>query len=383
MAKQNPASDPVSQAMLAIEDALNLGSETEATSPNSPETVSAPAAAAQPSPPPAPEPIAATPPLSLKAPAPAPRAAEPLLSRQTPAAPPARPASRDGRAALPGEPPPANDDRASVRPIMQALKTRKPSRAPIIAASVLSLAWFVACALYAWQKYAGQPWREALLTPEAGMIALGAIGPILVVFAFAAFARRLYELRLSAASIAQVAMRLAEPETSANENFITLSQAIRRELETLGAGVEKAYNRANELDSMVRAEVTAIERASGESERRIRSLIAELSDQREQIVSHGEQLRAALGGAHEQISSELKAAGEVVTESAQFHRRTHRRVTRRRLAKYRRLDGRARGRDRCAACRPRRSRFTRVSRQSATMSPSAWARRRARAPISS
>ena len=298
MVKQTQASDPVSQAMLAIEDALNLS--TEAETPQAAEPVAAVSA-----PPPAPEPAPAP---ALKIPTPAPKPAEPLL-------PPPRPAARDSRPALPGEPPPANDDRASVRPIMQALKTRKPSRAPIVAATLLSLAWFGACAAYAWQKYAALPWRDALLTPEAGMIAIGAIGPILVVFAFAAFARRLYELRLSAASIAQVAMRLAEPESTANENFVTLSQAIRRELETLGQGVEKAYNRANELDAMVRAEVTAIERASGESERRIRSLIAELSDQREQIVSNGEQLRAALGGAHDRISSELRAAGEVVTES--------------------------------------------------------------------
>ena len=299
MAKQNPASDPVSQAMLAIEDALNLSSEGETAAPAA---VASAAAAAAP-------PEAA----ALKAPATKP--AEPVLPRASAPPPPQARAAREARTPLPGEPPPANDDRASVRPIVQALQVRQPSRASYVAATVLSLLWFGACCAYAYSKFAGEPWRDSLLSPGAALLALGAIGPILVVYAFAAFARRLYELRLSAASIAQVAMRLAEPESTASENFVTLSQAIRRELETLGVGVEKAYSRANELDGLVRSEVTAIERASGESERRIRSLIAELSDQREQILSNGEQLRTALGGAHERITSDLKTAGETIAQT--------------------------------------------------------------------
>ena len=85
---------------------------------------------------------------------------------------------------------------------------------------------------------------------------------------------------MSAASIAQVAMRLAEPEADANEHFVTLSQAIRRELGTLGRGCRKGLFARHELDRCC-ARSFAIDRASGESERRIRSLIAELADQRE------------------------------------------------------------------------------------------------------
>ena len=116
----------------------------------------------------------------------------------------------------------------------------------------------------------------------------GALAPIFIFFGFAALARGLQELRLSAQSIARVAMRLAEPESMANEGFTTLSQAIRREIATLGEGVEKAYQRASELETLLRAEVAALDRSSSESERRIRSLIAELSDQREAIVTNGE-----------------------------------------------------------------------------------------------
>src|SRR5271170_1741396 len=124
MAQNNSASDPVTQAMLAIEDALNLNLE--------PEAISAPAdePAAAPAPPPAPaaSPGSAT----LKAPVAAKSPDSPLLARAGAARPPEPPP------ALPQETPPANDDRAAAGAIVQALQIHRPSQAPIIAAAVLS-----------------------------------------------------------------------------------------------------------------------------------------------------------------------------------------------------------------------------------------------------
>lgn len=144
MAKQNPASDPVSQAMLAIEDALNLGVDPEAVEPEAQKSE------------PAPPPPAAEPAPNLKAPAPSPKPAEPLLPLSAPAKPQRETAKpqRETKTTLPGEPSPANDDRASVRPIVQALQAPQPSRAPFVAATLLSLLWLVACGYFAFTKYA-------------------------------------------------------------------------------------------------------------------------------------------------------------------------------------------------------------------------------------
>ena len=64
--------------------------------------------------------------------------------------------------------------------------------------------------------------------------------------------RRLAELRQSAASIAHVAVRLAEPESMATDQISSLAQAIRREVASLGEGVERAFARAAELETLVR-----------------------------------------------------------------------------------------------------------------------------------
>ena len=56
----------------------------------------------------------------------------------------------------------------------------------------------------------------------------------------AALTRRAQEVRMTARSMMQVAVRLAEPETIATEQMVTLSQAIRREIASMGDGIERA-----------------------------------------------------------------------------------------------------------------------------------------------
>ena len=147
------------------------------------------------------------------------------------------------------------------------------------------------CALYGyqnlWPTISAGPLKETLWRPEAPLLALAALGPIFFMFGFAALSRRLRELRQAARAISQVAVRLAEPETSAGDRITSLSQAIRRELSSMGDGVERAVARAAELETRVKSEVSTLERSYSDSERRIRSLIAEMADQREAIVAGG------------------------------------------------------------------------------------------------
>ena len=63
-------------------------------------------------------------------------------------------------------------------------------------------------------------------------------------------ARRANEMRLTARSMTEVAIRLAEPETVATEQVVSLSQAIRREVASLGDGIERALARASELETI-------------------------------------------------------------------------------------------------------------------------------------
>ena len=161
-----------------------------------------------------------------------------------------------------------------------------------MAAAVAALVWLALCAAYVVLRLPPTEMnlaaaRDALLRPETVLLALAALGPTILLFGFATLARRMQELRVSAGSITRVALRLAEPETAAGEQVATLSQAIRREVASMGDGVERALARAAELETLVRSEVSTLESAYSDSERRIRSLIAEMADQREALDRTG------------------------------------------------------------------------------------------------
>src|SRR4029077_1646478 len=138
------------------------------------------------------------------------------------------------------------------------------------------------------------------------------VGPVIFFLVTAALLRRGQEMRLAARSMTEVAGRPAEPQTLAAGQVVTLSQAIRREVASMGDGIERALARASELETLVRSEVSTMERSYSDNERRIRSLIAEMADQREAIVANGGRVRAAIAGAHQGIASDLDAISDRV-----------------------------------------------------------------------
>jgi hypothetical protein len=109
----------------------------------------------------------------------------------------------------------------------------------------------------------------------------------------------------------EVAVRLAEPETIAAGQMVTLSQAIRREVASMGDGIERALARASELETLVRSEVSNLERSYSDNERRVRSLVDELATERESILTNADRVRGAIALAHDNLSRDLAGASRV------------------------------------------------------------------------
>ena len=125
---------------------------------------------------------------------------------------------------------------------------------------------------------------------------------------------RARELRLIAQSMAEVAMRLAEPETVARELIVNVGQAIRREVAAMGDGVERALARAAELEALVHSEVSALERAYNDNEVRIRGLLEDLAHQRDNLVGQAEQVRNAITSVHLDLSHDISSISDLVAE---------------------------------------------------------------------
>jgi hypothetical protein len=211
--------------------------------------------------------------------------------------------------------PPANDDRDSVGAMLRSLN-RKPSRAPFALAALFSGIWVALAAVYFVTRRAdflghGSLWGR----PDFPLYALAVIGPVIFFVITALLARRAQEMRLTARSMVEIAMRLAEPESIAAEQMVTLSQAIRREIVSMGDGIERALARAGELETLVRSEVSNLERSYSDNERRIRALVEELVSEREAIQVNGERMRSSIGGAHDSFSHELEVASTDLNEN--------------------------------------------------------------------
>ncbi|HYJ43913.1 MAG TPA: hypothetical protein VEW06_05605, partial [Xanthobacteraceae bacterium] len=144
---------------------------------------------------------------------------------------------------------PANDDRESIGQILRTLQ-RRPSRTSYVFASVFAGLWVLAGLVLGWlylPQLQASFGPSGLTAPVLAVLAAAFFVPIVFFYVLAHMAWRSQELRLITQSIAEVAMRLAEPETVARESIVTVGQAIRREVAAMGDGIERALARAAEL----------------------------------------------------------------------------------------------------------------------------------------
>src|SRR5262245_51921256 len=158
----------------------------------------------------------------------------------------------------------ANDDRAGIGQILQTLRHRS-SRTPYLAAAVGGFIWVVGGLAIA--SLYGSEMRGLFAPSGVGLAAIIALAtvllvPVLFFFLLAHMFARAQDMRVIAESMAEVAMRLAQPETIAHESIVTVGQAIRREVAAMGDGVERALARAAELEALVHNEVRSEEHTS-------------------------------------------------------------------------------------------------------------------------
>ena len=217
----------------------------------------------------------------------------------------------------PGAPRPvaANDDRASVGAMLQAMRHRS-TRTPYIIAGVAAFLWIAGGLAIA---YLYGDLAALFATTRIGIAAMVGLAsailvPVIFFFVLAHMFRRSQDMRLVAETMAEVAMRLAHPETAARDQIVNVGQAIRREVTAMGDGVERALARAAELEGLVHNEVSALERAYNDNEVRIRELLKDLTNQRETLVNQAEHVRNAIAGVHLDLSHDISSVGDLVAD---------------------------------------------------------------------
>src|SRR5437588_3113718 len=213
-------------------------------------------------------------------------------------------------------PRPANDDRESIGQILRSLQ-RRAARTSYLLASIFAGVWILGGIGLGWlylPELQAAFGPTGLTAPVLAVLALVYLAPVVFFYMLAHTAWRSQELRLIAQSMAEVAMRMAEPETVARESIVTVGQAIRREVAAMGDGVERALARAAELETLVANEVSALEHAYNDNEVRIRALLQDLGGQRDTLVSQAGQIRDAINSVHLDLGRDVSQISELVAE---------------------------------------------------------------------
>ena len=183
----------------------------------------------------------------------------------------------------------ANDDVPSIGGLIYALE-QKPSTKIFRVAALASALWAVAGIAFGVLSIAPSVTDDAtivslLLHPVTFMTAAGVLAPIAIFWLLALLNWHIASLALKSSTMTEVAIRLAEPDRTAEQSIASLGQAVRRQVSFMNDAVSRALGRAGELEALVHNQVADLERSYEQNERRIRDLIQELSGERHALLN--------------------------------------------------------------------------------------------------
>ena len=192
----------------------------------------------------------------------------------------------------------ANDDAPTIGGLIFALE-QKPSNKPFVYAGIFAGVWgtlgVAITALSIWNELEKGTTLLSLVTSPIMILTVAAIGlPIGVIWFLALLSWRSDELRLRSSTMTEVAVRLAEPDRMAEQAIASLGQNVRRQVSFMNDAVSRALGRAGELEALVHSEVASLDRSYEENEKRIRSLIQELSGERHALLNTSERVAVTL-----------------------------------------------------------------------------------------
>lgn len=182
----------------------------------------------------------------------------------------------------------ANDDVPSIGGLIYALE-QKPSSKVFRFAAIGSAVWAVVGLTVGaltmapgWQ--AGESFASLLLHPATFYTITAIVAPIGIIWLLALLNWHIASLALKSATMSEVAIRLAEPDRTAEQSIASLGQAVRRQVSFMNDAVSRALGRAGELEALVHNHVAELERSYEHNERRIRELINELGGERHALL---------------------------------------------------------------------------------------------------
>jgi len=167
------------------------------------------------------------------------------------------------------------------------------------------------------QAASGGSFVDFITGVQGFLVTSGTFVPVLMFWGFAQLAYRSRELQKIIYTMIGATQRLLEPDSSSKNSVTSLGHTIRREVAAMDAGIDRTMSRASELEALLQSEVNNLERSYGENEVRIRSLIAELANEREAVATHADNVKAKITGAKDQLTQEFSSIADHINATAE------------------------------------------------------------------
>lgn len=95
------------------------------------------------------------------------------------------------------------------------------------------------------------------------------------------------------AALSEATEALMQPDLQAADRVASVGHVVRREIAAMSDGVERAFSRTSELETVIRNEIVRLERVFGDNERRVIAIVRKLEAERAAILRHADAFRAA------------------------------------------------------------------------------------------
>jgi hypothetical protein len=194
---------------------------------------------------------------------------------------------------------PANDDQESIGTLVKALGVRH-GWTPAVGIAVATAFWlFCILAIYAEQTFS----NSEVVIFGLGLTGLYAVLLLMIVMFF-----RAREMQSTTRSLIKVVAGLSNPDFMAANKVGSISQIVKSEMTSVDASLDRTLARAELLETRLRSEYLDLERAFAANEQQFRDFLDSLSSERAAVVTNAEKVRAAISGAHSNLSRDLDEA---------------------------------------------------------------------------
>ena len=215
---------------------------------------------------------------------------------------------------------PANENDPGIAMMLAKLR-RQPSYGVFYAAFAISLIWIFGWFLVHSSEIFVSTNNATPSLPDMMRAVAVLVIPIAVFWSLAYFQWRAQQLRQVSEVLMQSALRLVRPQDIASENLTSIAQAVRQEVDLLVGGIEHAYKRASALEDIVHKEMSAVERAFGANEDRIRGLVSGLESQRVALQQTSQIVGGEAGPLLTRMESNTQNLGQVINIAMQTFNR--------------------------------------------------------------